>query len=57
MFKNCRSIPLVYQIILMVFALMGAVTAWRENGGFKGAELIKVLVLDQILYFVAYVPC
>lgn len=41
----------------MVFALMGAVTAWKENGGLKGVELIKVLVLDQIVYFVACVPC
>lgn len=47
-----RAIPSVYQIILMIFAVSGAATIWKETEGFTGAKLLKVLMVDQILYFV-----
>lgn len=46
-----RVVPSVYQTILMVFALFGAVSTWKETEGLTGANLLKVLIVDQILYF------
>ena len=39
----------------MVCALLGALTLWKETEGFTGAALVKVLIQDQILYFLMYV--
>ena len=35
----------------MIFALSGAVTKWKDTEGLTGANLLKVLVKDQVLYF------
>ena len=47
----CRIIPSVYQAILMVLALSRAATIYRETEGFAGVKLVKVLIVDQVLYF------
>ena len=51
---NCRDIPSVYQTILILVALPKAVTVWKETEGFVGAKLLRVLIVDQILYFLLY---
>ena len=53
--KCCRAIPSLYQVTLMIFALSGAVTMWKETEGLTGAKLLKVLIMDQVLYFMMYV--
>ncbi|KAI5119213.1 hypothetical protein M0805_007724 [Coniferiporia weirii] len=49
--------PLVFELILMVLALYKAAHFWRESGGFGGANLVKVLIQDQALYFVLVMVC
>lgn len=42
---------MTYSVFLMVIALYKAAKIWNEVEGTKGTELIKVLVLDQAIYF------
>ena len=37
----------------MALALYKAAEYWRMSAGFKGFTLVKVLIYDQILYFLA----
>lgn len=46
-----RAIPLIFAVMLMGLALCKAASTWRETQGFKGVVLIKVLIQDQVLYF------
>lgn len=46
---------MLHGALLTTFALYKAAKLWREHAGLKGLELIKVLVRDQALYFLAYV--
>ena len=48
---QCRTIPMTYSVFLMVIALYKAAKIWKEVAGTKGTELIKVLLLDQAIYF------
>ena len=48
---ECRAFPMAYGILLMTLALHEASRVWKEVHGFKGMKLIKVLVIDQALYF------
>ena len=50
---RCRLIPLAYGVVLMVLALCQASEYWRVSAGFNGFALVKVLIYDQILYFLA----
>ena len=50
-----RIIPSAYQVILMILALSGVATTWKEQEGLTRSKLLKVLVLDQVLYFLMYV--
>lgn len=43
---------MVYGIILMGLALYKAAEYWRMSAGFKGFALVKVLIKDQVLYFI-----
>ncbi|OCB87157.1 hypothetical protein A7U60_g5671 [Sanghuangporus baumii] len=45
-------IQLAYAMILMVLALYKASEYWKTSAGFKGFKLIKVVIQDQILYFI-----
>lgn len=40
----------------MALALYEAARVWKEAHGFKGMKLVKVLVVDQALYFLMHVP-
>lgn len=42
---------MVYEAILIVLAIYKAAEFWRESSGFKGLNLIKVLIVDQVIYF------
>ena len=42
---------MVYGAILMVLALFKAAEYWRISAGFKGSTLVKILIRDQVLYF------
>ena len=48
-------IPLMYGMILMVLALYKAKEYWRASFGLHGFTLVKILILDQILYYALYV--
>lgn len=43
---------MVYGIMLMVLAIYRAAELWRLSSGFKGSKLVKVLIVDQAIYFV-----
>ena len=46
-----RIIPLIYAIVLIVLALHKAASFWKLSAGFRGVVLVKVLIKDQVLYF------
>ncbi|KAL5500826.1 hypothetical protein ACEPAH_9213 [Sanghuangporus vaninii] len=50
-------LPLVYGTILMILALYKAAGYWKMSAGFEGFALVKVLIQDQILYFILAIGC
>ncbi|OCB87158.1 hypothetical protein A7U60_g5672 [Sanghuangporus baumii] len=50
-------IPMVYASILMVLALYKAAQYWKMSAGFKGFTLLRVLLRDQVLYFMLAISC
>ena len=46
-----RVVPIAYGTLLLGLALYKAAEYWKASSGFKGFKLVKVLVLDQLLYF------
>lgn len=42
---------MVYGLVLMALALYKAAEYWEMSAGFKSFTLVKVLVEDQIVYF------
>ncbi|KAL5512042.1 hypothetical protein ACEPAH_5261 [Sanghuangporus vaninii] len=51
------SIPMVYSTILFSLALYKAVGFWMINRSLEGLTLVKVLIQDQIIYFVLAIAC
>ncbi|EJC99480.1 uncharacterized protein FOMMEDRAFT_160538 [Fomitiporia mediterranea MF3/22] len=45
------TIPMVYGLILMLLAVYRAAEFWKMEAGLKGLELVKVLIRDQMIYF------
>ena len=46
-----------YESILLFLVLYRSTIIYKETGRrFKSTELVAVLIKDQILYFIAYVP-
>ncbi|KAL5524841.1 hypothetical protein ACEPAF_9987 [Sanghuangporus sanghuang] len=50
-------IPVGYGVVLMGLALYKASAYWKESAGFRGLTLAKVLVRDQVLYFMLVISC
>lgn len=46
-----RMSPLAFEALLMVLALYKATEFWRLYG-FHGSRLLRVLITDQIIYFI-----
>ena len=46
---------MIYAFILMCLALYRATSYWNASRGFKGMALLKVVIRDQVLYFILYV--
>ena len=46
---------MIYGLLLMSLALYKATTLWKAQPGMNTTRLIKVLVRDQVIYFLAYV--
>lgn len=46
---------MAFGTLLMGLALYKGYGYWRMNSGLKGIELVKVLLIDQFLYFMLYV--
>ena len=44
--------PLAYAVILLCLALYKAVVYWKMSAHFKGFKLVKVVIEDQVFYFV-----
>ncbi|KAL5512054.1 hypothetical protein ACEPAH_5273 [Sanghuangporus vaninii] len=51
------SIPMVYSAVLFLLALYKAIVYWKGNRGFEGSTLIRVLIQDQIIYFLLAITC
>ncbi|KAH8106515.1 hypothetical protein DFH11DRAFT_1518144, partial [Phellopilus nigrolimitatus] len=49
--------PVVYELILMALAVYKTAEFWRTSAGFKGLDLVKVLLQDQALYFIVVIAC
>lgn len=47
----------MFGLVIMVLAVYKAAIMWKENGEFRGLNLIKVLIQDQLLYFFMYGSC
>lgn len=45
------AIPIVYGVIIMALALYKSAEYWRMSSGFKRFILVKVLIVDQVIYF------
>ncbi|EJD03182.1 uncharacterized protein FOMMEDRAFT_134292 [Fomitiporia mediterranea MF3/22] len=50
-------IPLAYELLIMGLTLARAVEFWQLSAGFKGLTLVKIVVLDQIMYFALVIIC
>ncbi|KAL5524860.1 hypothetical protein ACEPAF_10006 [Sanghuangporus sanghuang] len=50
-------ILMTYGVILMILALYKAAKFWKISAGFKGFMLVKVLIRDQVLYFMLVIAC
>lgn len=55
MFTDCRSIPMIYGSLLMFLALYRATVLLKAQPGMSTYGLIKILVRDQVVYFLACV--
>ncbi|PAV19288.1 hypothetical protein PNOK_0422100 [Pyrrhoderma noxium] len=51
------SIIMIYAFILMCLALYRATSYWNASRGFKGMALLKVVIRDQVLYFILVMIC
>ena len=51
-----RSIPLVYETVLMGLVLYKAVKLSKELFAPNGSVLIRILIRDQAMYFIGYAP-
>jgi len=49
------SIPLAYGALLLALALYKAAAIWKEVAGLKGVSLVKVLIRDQVWYYLAVI--
>ena len=54
-FTDCRTTPMIYGLLLMLLALYKAAALWKAQPGMNTLRLIKVLVRDQVVYFLACV--
>ena len=45
-----RSVPLAYEALLLGLAVYKAIGYWKENG-FHGSHLVRVIITDQIMYY------
>ncbi|EJC99847.1 uncharacterized protein FOMMEDRAFT_170378 [Fomitiporia mediterranea MF3/22] len=46
-----KSLPMINGLLLMFLALYKASQYWRDSASIKGLGLVKVLILDQAIYF------
>ncbi|KAL5530955.1 hypothetical protein ACEPAG_3831 [Sanghuangporus baumii] len=51
------GIPLFFECFLMILALYKSASFWSMSQGFKGFNLVKVLVVDQAIYFMIAIFC
>lgn len=42
---------MAYGLILMILAIYKAAEFWKLSSGFIEFNLVKVLILDQVIYF------
>ncbi|OCB83930.1 hypothetical protein A7U60_g9139 [Sanghuangporus baumii] len=50
-------IPMTYGMILLCLVLYKAANYWKLSSGFKGFDLVRVLIRDQVLYFGFVILC
>lgn len=48
-----RAASALYGTLLLVLALHKAAAMWRESSGYRGMRLLRILIRDQAIYFVA----
>ncbi|OCB87144.1 hypothetical protein A7U60_g5658 [Sanghuangporus baumii] len=50
-------VPTIYGAILMALGLFKATEYWKASAGFQGFVLVKVLIQDQVVYFMVVIIC
>ncbi|EJC99041.1 uncharacterized protein FOMMEDRAFT_161261 [Fomitiporia mediterranea MF3/22] len=50
-------VPVAYGLLLMILAIYKATDYWKLTAGLQGLALVKVLILDQFIYFLLAVAC
>ena len=48
-----RTGSLAYGALLLGLAIFKAIGYWKENG-FRGSHLVRVIITDQIIYYLLY---
>lgn len=48
-----RAVPMIYDSLLLVLALYKAAALWKESSKLEGLSLLRVLIRDQAIYFLA----
>ncbi|KAL5513704.1 hypothetical protein ACEPAH_4103 [Sanghuangporus vaninii] len=51
------GIPLFFECFLMILALYKGASFWSMSQGFSGFNLVKVLLVDQAIYFMIAIFC
>ena len=49
--ERIRFITASYGGVLLVLALYKASKYWEKTAGLRGLELVKVVIRDQVIYF------
>ncbi|KAH8111439.1 hypothetical protein DFH11DRAFT_1613139 [Phellopilus nigrolimitatus] len=49
--------PLLFELVMMTLALYKAAQLWKATAGIEGMSLVKVLIQDQVIYFVMIMMC
>ncbi|THH04364.1 hypothetical protein EW145_g5573 [Phellinidium pouzarii] len=49
--------PLAFESVLMILALYKAAEFWKTKKGFSEFDLVKVLIQEQVIYFLLVIAC
>ena len=47
----CRALQAIFGLLLLILAIYKATEYWKTSTGFNGFHLVRVIVQDQLLYY------